>query len=315
MSAGSTLVASNPADNAAEPFARRVFAAMGEAGAAIGAGGYDEARLIYAADAFAGRGAAAERRTVHIGLDLTMAPGSPLYAPLDGVVHGFEDAAARLDYGPVIVLRHEIPGDEPLSFYTLYGHLDRRSLEGLYAGKVIKAGERFAAIGAPPENGDWWPHVHVQIITDLLDVPCNFNGVAPASERGTWLSLSPDPNLLLRIPADRFARRPATDVLLDRRRRLFGGNVRLSYRQPLQIVRGWMQYLFDETGRAYLDAFNNVPHVGHAHPRVTAAVAAQLATLNTNTRYLERRRPRVRRRADRAIPIAARRVLLHGIGQ
>ena len=286
MSAGSTLVASNPADNAAAPFARRVFAAMGDAGAAIGAGGYDEARLIYAADAFVGQGAAAERRTVHIGLDLTMAPGSPLYAPLDGVVHGFEDAAARLDYGPVIVLRHDIPGDEPLSFYTLYGHLDRRSLEGLYAGKAIEAGERFAAIGASPENGDWWPHVHVQIITDLLDVPCNFNGVAPASERGTWLSLSPDPNLLLRIPADRLARHPATDVLLDRRRRLFGGNVRLSYRQPLHIARGWMQYLFDETGRAYLDAFNNVPHVGHAHPRVTAAVAAQLATLNTNTRYL-----------------------------
>ena len=47
-----------------------------------------------------------------------------------------------------------------------------------------------------------------------------------------------------------------------------------------------MQFLFDETGRTYLDAFNNVPHVGHAHPRVTEAVAAQLGTLNTNTRYL-----------------------------
>jgi 4-aminobutyrate aminotransferase-like enzyme/Ser/Thr protein kinase RdoA (MazF antagonist)/murein DD-endopeptidase MepM/ murein hydrolase activator NlpD len=286
MSAGSTLVASNPADNAAEPFARRFFAAMREAGAHIGAGGYDEARLIYTTEAFAEGATTGERRTVHIGIDLTMAPGSALYAPLDGVVHGFEDAAARLDYGPVILLRHEIPGDEPLSFYTLYGHLDRQSLEGLYAGKPVKAGERFAAIGAPPENGDWWPHVHVQIITDLLDVPCNFNGVALASERRTWLSLSPDTNLLLGIPAERFPRRPTTDALLAERRRLFGRNVRLSYRQPLQIVRGWMQYLFDEAGRAYIDAFNNVPHVGHAHPRVTQAVAAQLATLNTNTRYL-----------------------------
>ena len=285
MSAGSTLVASHPADNAAEPFARRVFAAMTQAGAAIGAGGYNEARLIYAADAYAGASATGERRTVHIGLDVTMAPGSPLFAPLDGVVHGFEDAG-RFDYGPVIVLRHEVPGDRPVSFYTLYGHLDRQSLEGLHAGEAIEAGERFAAIGAPPENGDWWPHVHFQIVTDLLDVPCNFNGVAPASERNTWLSLSPDPNLILRIPADRFARRPTTDALVADRRRLFGRNVRLSYRQPLQIVRGWMQYLYDETGRAYVDAFNNVPHVGHAHPRVTDAVAAQLATLNTNTRYL-----------------------------
>jgi len=51
-------------------------------------------------------------------------------------------------------------------------------------------------------------------------------------------------------------------------------------------VRGWMQYLFDETGRTYIDGYNNVPHVGHAHPVVTEAVAAQLGTLNTNTRYL-----------------------------
>jgi 4-aminobutyrate aminotransferase-like enzyme/Ser/Thr protein kinase RdoA (MazF antagonist)/murein DD-endopeptidase MepM/ murein hydrolase activator NlpD len=287
MSAGSTLIASHPADNAAGPLARRVFAAMRDAGAAIGVGGYDEARVIYGADAFGAGAVTDERRTVHIGLDLTLPPGSPLYAPLDGVVHGFEDAAARLDYGPVIVLRHETAGDEPVTFYTLYGHLERRSLEGLYPGKPFKAGERFAAVGAPPDNGDWWPHVHVQIITDMLDVPCNFNGVAPASQRSTWLSLSPDPNLILGIPPNRFARHPTTATLLGERRLLFGGNVRLSYgRRPLQIVRGWMQYLFDETGRTYLDAYNNVPHVGHAHPRVTEAVAAQLGTLNTNTRYL-----------------------------
>jgi 4-aminobutyrate aminotransferase-like enzyme/Ser/Thr protein kinase RdoA (MazF antagonist) len=287
MSVGSTLVASNPADNAAEPFARRVSAAMREAGAAIGAGGYDEARVIHSTDALATGVVTDERRTVHIGLDLTLPAGSPLYAPLAGVVHGFEDAATRRDDGPVIVLRHQIPGDEPLTFYTRYGHLARQALEGLYVGKPIEAGERFAAVGAPEENGDWWPHVHVQIITDMLDQPCNFNGLAPASRRRTWLSLSPDPNLILGIPPDRFARHQATAALVTGRRRHFGGNVRLSYgSHPLQIVRGWMQYLFDETGRAYIDAYNNVPHVGHAHPRVTAAVAAQLATLNTNTRYL-----------------------------
>jgi 4-aminobutyrate aminotransferase-like enzyme len=291
LSAGSTLVASNPADNAAAPLTERLFAAMREAGAEIGVGGYDEARLIYATDAFASGAVTDERRTVHIGIDVTMAPGAPLYAPLDAIVHGFEDAQTRLDYGPVIVLRHDIPAGEsgagPVSFYTLYGHLDRASLANLSIGQRIRAGERFAAIGAPPENGDWWPHVHFQIITDLLDVPCNFNGVAPASQRRTWLSLSPDPNLLLRVPAARFARHLSTDTLRAMRRVHFGGNVRLSYSDaPLQIVRGWMQYLFDETGRTYIDAYNNVPHVGHAHPRVTAALAAQLATLNTNTRYL-----------------------------
>jgi 4-aminobutyrate aminotransferase-like enzyme/Ser/Thr protein kinase RdoA (MazF antagonist) len=287
MSAGSTLVASNPADNAAEPFARRVFAAMREAGAAIGAGGYDESRVIHATDAVATGAVTDERRTVHLGLDLTLPAGSPLYAPLDGAVHGFEDAATRGDYGPVIVLRHEITGDDPLTFYTLYGHLARRALEGLYVGKLVRAGEQLAAIGAPEENGDWWPHVHVQIVTDMLDRPCTFDGLAPASQRRTWLSLSPDPNLILGIPSERFAWHQTTAALLAGRRRHFGGNVRLSYgSHPLQIVRGWMQYLFDETGRTYIDAYNNVPHVGHAHPRVTSAVAAQLATLNTNTRYL-----------------------------
>ena len=288
LSAGSTLVASDPAENAAEPFARRLFAAMRAAGAEVGVGGYDEARLIYSTDAFAGGAVTDERRTVHVGVDLTLTAGTPLYAPLDGVVHGAEDAASPLDYGPMLVLRHEIPGPEPLTFFTLYGHMARASHASLTVGRRVKAGERIGAVGSPSENGGWWPHVHLQIITDLLDIPCNFNAVAPASQRATWLSLSPDANLVLGVPPHRLAPPPATtEALLESRRRHFGGNVRLSYgANPLRIVRGWMQYLFDETGRTYIDAYNNVPHVGHAHPRVTAAVAAQLATLNTNTRYL-----------------------------
>ena len=92
---------------------------------------------------------------------------------------------------------------------------------------------------------------------------------------------------MLRIPEDRLPRRRTTASLLDSRRAHVGSNVRLSYREPLRIVRGWMQYLYDETGRRYLDAYNNVPHVGHAHPAVVAAVQEQLAVLNTNTRYLQ----------------------------
>ncbi|MHC4946461.1 MAG: aminotransferase class III-fold pyridoxal phosphate-dependent enzyme, partial [Planctomycetota bacterium] len=60
----------------------------------------------------------------------------------------------------------------------------------------------------------------------------------------------------------------------------------VSYEKPLKIVRGFMQYLYDEDGRAYLDAVNNVPHVGHCHPRVVRAAEKQIAILNTNTRYL-----------------------------
>ena len=288
LSVGSPLVSSDPAENAAAPLTGRIFASMEDAGVEIAAGGYDEPRVLYAADAYATGAITEERRTIHIGIDVTLAPGSPLYAPLDGVVHGFMDAVERLDYGPVIVLRHDVSDDRgPLTFYTLYGHLERESLAGLTAGQAVAAGEQFAAIGAPPVNGDWWPHVHFQIITDMLDVPCNFNGVAPASERSTWLSLCPDPNLILGIPPERFPRHASTADVLAARRDRFGRNLALSYgSRPLHLVRGWMQYVFDETGRTFVDAYNNVPHVGHSHPAVVRAAASQLATLNTNTRYL-----------------------------
>jgi 4-aminobutyrate aminotransferase-like enzyme/Ser/Thr protein kinase RdoA (MazF antagonist) len=79
---------------------------------------------------------------------------------------------------------------------------------------------------------------------------------------------------------------PLLTNTLDERRRVIGPNVRLSYREPLKIVRGSMQYLYDDEGRQYLDAYNNVPHVGHSHPRVVEAAAEQMRVLNTNTRYL-----------------------------
>ena len=65
-----------------------------------------------------------------------------------------------------------------------------------------------------------------------------------------------------------------------------GGNVSISYRSPLKIVRGWMQYLYDDEGHRYIDAYNNVAHVGHCHPRVVDAAREQMGVLNTNTRYL-----------------------------
>jgi 4-aminobutyrate aminotransferase-like enzyme len=77
-----------------------------------------------------------------------------------------------------------------------------------------------------------------------------------------------------------------SDDLLAARRRVIGRNVSVGYRHPLHIVRGSMQYLFDADGRRYLDAYNNVPHVGHCHPRVVEAAERQMRALNTNTRYL-----------------------------
>ena len=76
------------------------------------------------------------------------------------------------------------------------------------------------------------------------------------------------------------------DTLLARRKQYVGGSVRLSYHNPLHIVRGAMQYLFDADGTRFLDAYNNVPHVGHCHPVIVEAATRQMGLLNTNTRYL-----------------------------
>ncbi len=308
FSVGSKFLGADPA--AADPaiLTERIFAEMKRAGASVAIGRYDEARAIYSSALFgASENPTDERRTIHLGMDLQVQTGSAVRAPLDGVVHAMAHNHAALDYGPVVILRHSfndskgaspsqlrinkvlaLPGSsEAQEFFTLYGHLTAETLRGLRVGQTIARGEKFAEVGATQENGGWTPHLHFQIIADLLEYGTDFPGVGGASERGVWTSLSPDPNLLLGIPADRF---PATDRDADEtlasRKSLLGKNLSVSYRQPLKIVRAWRQYLYDDTGRAYLDVYNNVPLVGHSHPRVVRAVQEQLALLNTNTRYL-----------------------------
>ena len=76
------------------------------------------------------------------------------------------------------------------------------------------------------------------------------------------------------------------DSLIETRRRLLGRNLSIAYENPVNIVRGSMQYLYDAEGQRYLDGYNNVAHVGHCHPRVVQAAYEQMQLLNTNTRYL-----------------------------
>jgi 4-aminobutyrate aminotransferase-like enzyme len=75
--------------------------------------------------------------------------------------------------------------------------------------------------------------------------------------------------------------------VLSRRRRLAPGNQTLFYDEPLRLVRGEKHFLYDTDGVEYLDVYNNVPHVGHAHPHVANAVFEQMSRLNTNSRYLQ----------------------------
>jgi len=247
-------------------------------------GRYLEDRRVYDSAAFEAE-LPGERRTLHLGVDVFLPAGEPMLAPLDGTVRAVEFRPALRDWGGIVVLDHET-GDGT-RFHTLYGHLSKASTERLAPGDVLRRGDVVAELGDEGENGGWAPHLHLQLLTTDLGRGSDMHGVGTLAERDLWESVSPDPNLLLRLPGGVRAEPPRErEGLLAARRTTISPVLSLSYAEPLKIVRGAGAHLYDEDGRAFLDLVNNVCHVGHAHPRVVAAAAEQMARLNTNTRYL-----------------------------
>lgn len=158
-------------------------------------GGYLENRLLYLrSKVFAGE----EHRTLHIGLDIWLPAGVPIFAVLPGKVHSYADNAHFGDYGPTIILEHQL---ENVQFYSLYGHLSRTSLNPLYEGKTVAAGETIATLGAEEENGNWPPHLHFQLMLDMHGNRGDFPGVAAPSHKAYYQLLCPDPNELLKFHA------------------------------------------------------------------------------------------------------------------
>ncbi|MEN7341648.1 MAG: aminotransferase class III-fold pyridoxal phosphate-dependent enzyme [Pseudomonadota bacterium] len=249
-------------------------------------GKYREARLVYGAPFYlSGDHGATDRRTIHIAIDVFLPAGTTVYAPLDAVVHSAEVCDAEFDYGGLVVLKHT-PAED-VTFYTLYGHLTHASAATLSEGQAIKRGEPFAQLGPWAQNGGWPPHVHFQL--GMTDAPGSaWPGVVDPDLLDDWQTVFPDPAALLGVAdSETTGAEPEPGATHDSRVQHSPPSLRLSYEQPLQIVRGWKSLLFDERGRTYLDAYNNVPHVGHSHPRVRAAVERQLRFINTNTRYLQ----------------------------
>jgi Ser/Thr protein kinase RdoA (MazF antagonist) len=178
----SPYMSGDPESNREPELSQRLFDALNQAGVKIGIGRYDEARMLYTSPLFVKGDLFAENnRTVHLGMDIFMAAGSAVYAPLDGEIFAFARNRAPLDYGPVIILQHRTSTDD--TFFTLYGHLSLDSLSGLHAGQAIKKGQLIARIGGADVNGGWTPHLHFQIMLDLLEMGCDFPGVANANER------------------------------------------------------------------------------------------------------------------------------------
>lgn len=166
-------------------------------GARYAAGGYAENRMLYQMSPVF-RSADAEPRTLHLGIDLWLEAGTTIHAVLPGVVHSTQDNAAFGDYGPTLILEHQLEGER---FFTLYGHLAQATLERTQPGQQIAAGELLGWLGSPSENVGWPPHLHFQVIRDLGGCRGDYPGVCRPSEAAQWLANCPDPNLLLRIKA------------------------------------------------------------------------------------------------------------------
>ncbi|GAA4012862.1 hypothetical protein GCM10022408_27060 [Hymenobacter fastidiosus] len=167
---------------------------LADQNALIGVGGYLENRVIYRRSPGLFGDPAIPARSLHLGVDVWLRAGTPVLTPLPAVVHSVQDNASFGDYGPTVILEHALDGT---TFYTLYGHLDRAETALLRPGMTLEKGAQVAEVGPAPENGDWPPHLHFQIIADLEGRTGDFPGVALPEERAKWAELCPDPNLVL----------------------------------------------------------------------------------------------------------------------
>jgi murein DD-endopeptidase MepM/ murein hydrolase activator NlpD len=178
--------------NDEEAFTAYIFKTIESNGAAYGIGKYNEDRVIYRRSNVFGTS-----RSIHLGIDIWTSAGLLIYAPIHGKIHSFRDNDSHGDYGPTIILSHELAG---FRFYTLYGHLSKSSLINKRVGQTIPSGSPFASLGAYIENVHWPPHLHFQVILDMQGYKGDYPGVCSPDDREAYLGNCPDPNLLLRIP-------------------------------------------------------------------------------------------------------------------
>ena len=177
-----------------ESFAVWIKETLRQHGARYGIGGYGEHRTLYARSKHFDAGE--EPRRLHLGVDIWGPAGTKVMAPLDGVVHSFGFNNNDSDYGATLILTHNI---DDIGFHILYGHLSLKSLKNLYEGQHISKGEVIAEFGMRFENGNWPPHLHLQMILDMERWKGDYPGVCKFSEKEQWLENCPDPDMILRM--------------------------------------------------------------------------------------------------------------------
>jgi len=180
--------------SSAPSFQAYIDQCLEKSGAKIGIGGYLEDRMIYRRSDHFGT-AGEEPRSIHLGVDLWAPALTPVFLPVEGTIHSTQDNAGWGNYGPTIIVEHHIG---PVTFFTLYGHLDRSSLSKWKTGDRVEKGALLAQFGQEEENGNWPPHLHFQVMNDLLGWKGDFPGVCKPSEKAKYMKICPDPRLLIR---------------------------------------------------------------------------------------------------------------------
>ncbi|MNE42502.1 hypothetical protein D3C80_1366290 [compost metagenome] len=168
---------------------------LAENNSKVAYGGYNEERNLYKRSSVFNDNKT-EERNIHIGLDLWIEAGTSVLAALDGTVHSFNYNNNLGDYGPTIILEHQL---ENQTFYTLYGHLSLESIAELEIGTFFSKGQQLASLGDATVNGDYAPHLHFQIIKTIGDHCGDYPGVCSKSDLDFYLENCPDPNVLLKI--------------------------------------------------------------------------------------------------------------------
>ena len=180
----------------ANAFENYINSVLKQSNGTIAYGGYNETRDIYSRSAHFYTENKLDERNIHLGLDLWCDVNTPVLAALDGTVHSFKNNTNFGDYGPTIILEHQI---KEITFYALYGHLSLVSLEDIAVGDILKKGEVVGYLGDASVNGDYAPHLHYQLIKDIEGNFGDFRGVTSLNDQIKDLSNCPDPNLLLKI--------------------------------------------------------------------------------------------------------------------
>ena len=165
-------------------------------GSRVGIGRYDEARFTSAAYRSIGKDTPTdELASIHIGVDIYAAAGTPVRAPLPATVLRVTHHSGAQDPGATVILQH-LCGEDARCF-TLYGHLLAESVAGLTKGQRIEPGHVLGEVGTSEPGAGKLAHLHFQLATDLLDKEEGPPDMVPVSHRDVWKELSPNPNMLL----------------------------------------------------------------------------------------------------------------------